>query len=360
MENWIPANTIYLTVHGSQCYGMATENSDLDVKGICIPPPEIQNDLFHTFEQSDNHPYINKKVEYLHNPQNPKIESTIYSLKKFIKLAAAVNPNVIELLYTDPSLHIIKNEIAQKLLENRNLFISARARFTITSYAFTQLHKIERHRKWINLSFKEKPTRKNYGLPEEPQKELENVFRYIKSQVEEWNLSNISLDKNEKSKLKEMSWDLIYEVCNKKVNWENWVNAYSEAAIGKLEKSFDLKEEIIDLIRRENQYRKDLQDYNSWVHWKENRNPARKEMEEKFGLDLKHACLEILETGQVLVNRPDAKELLEIKNGKWSYDQIIDYTNQMNDKIETAYKTTKLPKSVDYVKINQLYHELIS
>jgi len=106
--DWLVKNTIFLTVHGSQCYGMATETSDLDVKGVTLVPPHIENNLFHTFEQAENHPEIYEKVEHLKNPNNPKVESTVYSLKKFIKLAAAVNPNVIELLYTNPEHHIIK------------------------------------------------------------------------------------------------------------------------------------------------------------------------------------------------------------------------------------------------------------
>lgn len=367
--NWLIPNTVYLTVHGSQCYGMATENSDIDAKGICIPPEEIENDLFHTFEQAENNIEITKYIEHLKNPNNPKLESVVYSLKKFIKLAAAVNPNVIELLYTDPEHHVIKKVITERLLEKRDLFISARAKFTFSGYAFAALGKLDRHRKWLICGAIKKPARNDYGLPEEPQKEVEDVFRYIKGKVEEWNLSNLPIDQNKKGKLKELTWEVIHELSKKKVNWENWVSAYTEGAINRLAESFNLKAEIIDLIRRENQYRKDLQSYNSWINWKENRNPARKEMEIKYSMDTKHASqlvrllrmgLEILETGKVIVKRPDAHELLFIKNGGWTYEKVIEYAEEMNKKLDDAYKITKLPRSVDYIKINELYHKLIT
>ena len=61
-------------------------------------------------------------------------------------------------------------------------------------------------------------------------------------------------------------------------------------------------------------------------------NVKRPELVEKHGYDTKHAmhlwrllrmCAEILETGRVLVRRPDADELLAIRDGAWRYDAII-------------------------------------
>ena len=35
---WLQRHIVYLTIHGSRAYGMATDSSDLDIKGIVIPP----------------------------------------------------------------------------------------------------------------------------------------------------------------------------------------------------------------------------------------------------------------------------------------------------------------------------------
>jgi len=56
--DWIQKHLIYLTIHGSRAYGMATEQSDLDIKGIVVPPKTVEYNLFHKFEQAENHPYI--------------------------------------------------------------------------------------------------------------------------------------------------------------------------------------------------------------------------------------------------------------------------------------------------------------
>jgi len=100
---WLAQNTIYLTLHGSQAYGLANDLSDVDVKGICVPPRAVENDLFHRFEQAENDVSIEAKYESWKNPFNPKFESVVYSLRKFFLLASKVNPNIIDLIWNDPS-----------------------------------------------------------------------------------------------------------------------------------------------------------------------------------------------------------------------------------------------------------------
>ena len=68
--NWLVPNTIYITLHGSQAYGLNNELSDVDVKGIVIPPKEIENNLFHRFEQAENDKSIESFLEHLKNPKN--------------------------------------------------------------------------------------------------------------------------------------------------------------------------------------------------------------------------------------------------------------------------------------------------
>lgn len=57
---------------------------------------------------------------------------------------------------------------------------------------------------------------------------------------------------------------------------------------------------------------------------------------------------EILTEGIVHVKRPDAKELLAIRNGDWSYEQLLAFAEGKDKLIrETLYKTSHLPKTVD-------------
>lgn len=55
---------------------------------------------------------------------------------------------------------------------------------------------------------------------------------------------------------------------------------------------------------------------------------------------------EALETGVLNVKRPDAAELLEIRNGAWSYDELVEYAEDMDRHVrEVLYKTTQLPRT---------------
>ena len=100
--------------------------------------------------------------------------------------------------------------------------------------------------------------------------------------------------------------------------------------------------------------KEELQD-SEWVHraveW------LLRELEEQFGYDTKHAMhlvrllrmgAEILSTGQVNVLRSDATELLEIRNGKWSYDELLEYATSMDNEIRGhLYRNSDLRPRVD-------------
>lgn len=375
--NWLPENTIYVTLHGSQAYGLANELSDTDVKGICVPPPKVEYHLYDRFNQAQNSPWLEEKLGHLKNPKNPKFESEVYSLRKFFLLAAEVNPNIIELLFTDPKDHFIKHPTMEKLLANRHMFLSNKARYTFAGYACAQAKKIERHRKWIVMGEVKPPVRADFGLPELPVKGLEDIFGYIKSKVEEWNLNQFPVDEMQRAELKDVIWDLLTNVTEREVSVANWPDVYAEGVIHKMQKEFNLSEDVVKLIYAERQFAKAKQVYDSWVSWKKERNPARRALEEKSGYDTKHAShlvrlmrmgYEIITEGKVIVKRPDAEELLAIKNGAWSFEQVMEFKTNMEAKLTAEYnrqkamvaagQPTPIPRENDKVKLNELYHKL--
>lgn len=364
---WLPNSLVYLTKAGSQAYGLSNELSDLDIRGVCIPPRHVENDLFHRFEQAENPPYVEEKFGYLKNPKNPKFDSSVYSLRKFFILAANINPNIVELLWTDYSDHLLLHPIFGKLMENRKMFLSSKAKWTFSGYAMAQSAKIERHRKWIVKGEVPNPRREDFGLPPIATKGVDEVFSYIKSKVEDWNLNQFPLEERERGDLKETIWELLWTLSQKKVSWDNWPEAYAQGVIYKLGTELSLRDEVVDLIQKERAYLKAYNNYKSWLSWKAERNPARRELEVKSGYDTKHAShlvrlmrmgYEIMTEGEVIVKRPDREELLSIKNGAWSYEKVMEYADQMQVKLDEVYKSSFLPKSVDHAALNKLYHRL--
>lgn len=376
---WLKENLIYLTKAGSQAYGLANEMSDLDIKGIVIPPREVEHHLYNRFDQAENDATINFMGDEFKNPHNPKIESTVYSLRKFFLLAAEVNPNIIELLFTDPTHHIMMTPVMRRLWDNRHLFLSNKAKFTFSGYSVAQAKKIERHRKWIVLGEVKPPNREDFGLPPLPEKGLDEVFGHIKATVESWNLNQFPLEEMDRAELKNTIWELMSNVTEKEISVSNWPDVYSEGVIHKMAKEFSLKDELVQYIYAERSYAKAKQVYDSWVSWKKERNPARRELEEKSGYDTKHAShlvrlmrmgYEIITEGKVIVNRRgvDADELLDIKNGAWSFEKVMEFKNAMEAKLEAEYlrqkaliaegKPTPIPREVNKVKLNDFYHQL--
>jgi len=377
--DWLDKNTIYVTLHGSQAYGLANEFSDTDVKGICLPPKDVEYHLYHRFEQAENNPQLEERLGHLKNPKNPKFESTIYSLRKFFLLAAEVNPNIIELLWTDPKDHFVSRSPMNKILANRNLFLSNKARYTFAGYACAQAKKIERHRKWIVLGEVAPPKRADFGLPLEQPKGIEETFGYMKAKVEQWNLNQFPVDEMQRAELKDTIWELLTHVSGREISVANWPDEYHAGVLNKMTKEFNLKDEVVALINAERAYAKAKQVYDSWVSWKKERNPARRALEEKSGYDTKHAShlvrlmrmgYEILSKGEVIVNRNgvDADELLAVKNGNWSFDQVMAFKDEMETKLDAEYSRQKqliaegnptpLAREVDKERLNALYHEL--
>ena len=94
-----------------------------------------------------------------------------------------------------------------------------------------------------------------------------------------------------------------------------------------------LDDNLITILKKEKEYENKVEDWKNYLEWKKNRNPKRAALEAKYGFDLKHGCQlcrllrmgkEILETGKVQVKRiHDREELMAIKNGSWTYDQLI-------------------------------------
>jgi len=94
----------------------------------------------------------------------------------------------------------------------------------------------------------------------------------------------------------------------------------------------------------------------------------RRTLVEKFGYDTKNAAhlvrllrmgIEFLNDGQLYVQREDAKQLLEIKRGEWTLDNVIKEANALFKTAEMAYLDSKLPNEPDKNKIDSLAVDVI-
>lgn len=70
-------------------------------------------------------------------------------------------------------------------------------------------------------------------------------------------------------------------------------------------------------------------------------------------------CREILTEGKVYVRRKDAEELLAIRNGKYTYDEIIKWTEEQDKDLIKVAQTSGLPNSPDRNMLDKLCIEII-
>ena len=143
--SWMKDNTIFITRHGSKAYNTHIETSDDDYKGVSIMPFSLLASFHKKFEQAEL--------------KAPDPDTVIYELRKFCQLASQCNPSIIEVLFTDPSDHILLTDVGSMLVEQRNIFLSKRARFSFSGYAISQLKRIKLHRGYLLNPPKQYPTR---------------------------------------------------------------------------------------------------------------------------------------------------------------------------------------------------------
>ena len=94
----------------------------------------------------------------------------------------------------------------------------------------------------------------------------------------------------------------------------------------------------------------------------------RKALVKEFGYDCKNAQhlirllrqgIEFLKTGELVVERPDRAELIEIKTGKWSIEKVKRVANDLFREMENAFKNSPLPENPDFEAVNELVVEIL-
>ncbi|WP_230421387.1 nucleotidyltransferase domain-containing protein [Actinomadura soli] len=118
-------HTILSVVTGSRAYGLATDGSDVDRRGVYAAPAP----LFWRFTKPPTH------------LDGPLPEQFSWELERFCELALDANPTVLECLWS-PLVEKVTPE-GEELLAVRRAFLSRRVHRTFLRYAQAQFRKLE-------------------------------------------------------------------------------------------------------------------------------------------------------------------------------------------------------------------------
>jgi predicted nucleotidyltransferase len=278
MAEFWESNLIYKVIAGSQAYGLARPESDVDVRGVCIPPKAYLLGL-REFEQYENETH----------------DLVIFALKKFVRLALGCNPNIIEMLFTAPEHVLFINALGERLRASRELFLTKQAGETFSRYAIAQLRRIERHHRWIIAPPSAPPVPEDFG----------------------------GRPHRGRLKFPDQDAERAYHAAHK--HWEHYEK------------------------------------------WRRERNPARAELEARFGYDTKHAMhlmrllrmgREILSEGEVRVQRPDAEWLKRVREGLLSYEELLALAKQAEAELAELQQRSTLPDAPEVAAAEALVVEL--
>jgi hypothetical protein len=126
-------NTVLRTQVGSGLHGVTVEGTDdRDEMGVCVEPPDSVIGLAR-FEQ----------YQYRTQPEGARsgagdLDLTIYSLRKWARLAAAGNPTVLLLLFVPPEEIVEIDWPGRELQDNAQLFLSRDAGLRFIGYLDAQ------------------------------------------------------------------------------------------------------------------------------------------------------------------------------------------------------------------------------
>mgnify|MGYP000492362884 CR=1 FL=1 len=331
---------------GSKAYGTDLPTSDTDIKGVFILPKEKFYGL-----------------EYVPQVNDEKNDIVFYEIKRFIELLAKNNPSAIEIFHTEdffyknPILNLIKSEdILSKMCKD-----------TFAGYALTQIKKAKGLKKKIfNPMPKERKTVLDFcyildNLDNQKNKKgslpLTKWLEIKKYEQQNCGLSSINHIKN--------TYLLFYYNQNEKTDFyykgilkNKDSNEVSLSNIPKEEKP------IAYLFFNKEGYAAHCKEYKHYWEWVEKRNNARYEntLEHGKNYDAKNMmhtfrlldmAIEILEKKQVIVKRPNREELLKIRSGFFTYEQLLRKADQKIELLEKAYQNSTLPKFPNIKKLEK-------
>lgn len=310
---------------GSHLYGTNTETSDEDFSGIFLPSPyEVFG--FETIEEIDNS-IVSKDAE----GRNTKdaIDFKCYEFRKFCKLALDCNPNILEHLFVNKENCLFASEVGNKLLSLNNYFLGKQNIFTkYSSYAKSQGHKMR--------------------LKPENYENLKIVLEFLYDYIGTKSIINMS-NKEEQVKARQLLVELATDINEKKMPIE-FKDSFIKIGDLNFNKNINIKNTINSIETRINNA------------------GSRKILWEQFGFDTKFGAnlirlllegIELL-TDECLTFPLKEKELvLNIKQGKYSLDEVLSLSEQLSDKLGVAYNSSSLPLKSNYSKIQEFVIDTI-
>lgn len=369
-------------IRGSVSYGLDTPESDKDSGGIYIC--SIKELLgYNTYKEEI---------------ADSKNDNKWYELNKFISLLVKANPNILEALFVDDNFIIGEvHPIMKYLREHRDMFLTKQCFISFYKYAKTQIYKARGLNKKIVNPIKERKTPLDFTYTFRRQGST-NILTFLNDyglHTEYCGLCNINhmqyiygcyydygrhLNEHPEDRellinaRKKLNPDRIYRFPNIDdepiIHYRGLtteiVSNTTQLRLSSIDDKNDMP--ICHISYNVDGFQDHCRRYKEYKEWEQNRNPVRYESNLNKNYDAKnmmhsfrliHMAKEIASgKGMNLYRTEDHDFLMNIKNHKYEYDELIKLADKEKEEMYEIMKHSTIPDSVDETKLNEILFNL--
>ncbi len=328
---------IFETIIGSKAYGLNTANSDTDIRGVFVLPKELYYGL-----------------EYTAQVNNETNDIVYYELKRFVELLSNNNPNILEMLAVPKDCILYQHSLMQYI--TTDLFLSKKCEGAFANYAFTQIKKASGLEKKVMNPMEE--IRKTV---------LDFCYVQVGNQsfsIKEFFAKNNYLQKNCGLAKIDHFRDCYYLYYSTENSYYGVIKneEANEVHLTNIPKG---EMPIGILFFNKDGYSIYCKQYREYWDWVAKRNEERykgtinhgkkydaKNMMHVFRL--LYMAKEIAKERKINVWRNDREFLLNIKAGKYEYDDLVTQATDLKNELPQLFEASTLQNEPDVEVINEL------
>lgn len=383
-------------IAGSHLYGLQMEDgsSDVDTKGLFIAKKESLLDL---------------GISYQDQVSDERNDTTWYEIGKFCNMLLKSNPTVLEALFVPESKIITPpSELIAPLFANRDQFVTKECFKPFIAYAIEQIHKARGLNKKIVNPVTERLTPFDFAY---------TFYKQGSTKIKNW-LNNRGLDKDfcglvhipnmhdtygvyydwgahfekygiktiEDFQKRELDYDFAtsfyglhdVEECEEFMEAQ-WFEDNKEVKHYRgmcLENSTDMRGSSVSkgerplcwMVYNESGFKDHCKKYKEYKDWEKFRNPKRYESNLDKNYDSKNMmhCVRLMHMGQEIAEGRginlertwDKEFLMNIRNHKFEYDELMARVDADKVKLDEAIKNSTLRETIDVNAVNDILIEI--
>jgi uncharacterized protein len=336
------------TVSGSRAYGLETPESDIDMRGVFILP----QDLYFGFS-------------YIEQVNSERNDHVYYELGKYLKLLAKNNPACIELLFAPEETIIYRHPLMERIKPEP--ILSRLCRDSFAGYALSQVKRA----KGLN--------KKIFNPVSDVLPQPIDCCHIVKAEktipAEQWLYeNNMVAERCGLSALPHVRDGYALFYADDCPHFDARFNGLfrSDGSHGNANLSQDVCLSSIPkgvqprawLVFNKEEFSRRLRDYHEYRNWEESRNQERYQgtLEHGGGYDAKNMmhtfrllrmAKEIADTGRPQIRRSDRDELLAIKAGGFTYEDLMAKAAEELEKIDISFSASPLQDEPDVDQIER-------